>query len=363
MEIKLHEIPVRDLVKNYIDNAEAGVIGYDGRLDIRPPFQREFVYKDKERDAVIASINKGFPLNVMYWVSIHKNERFQVLDGQQRIVSICKYVTGEFSIDECYFGNLTETAKNRILDYKLMVYFCDGNDEEKLDWFKTINIAGAKLTNQEIRNAIYAGPWTTDAKRYFSKTGCPAYQIAEKYVKGSPIRQEFLETAIQWISGNNIERYMSKHQHDAVAEELWNYFKSVIDWIEKIFTNPRPKEMRGIPWGYLFETHKSSEFNPEAMELKVKELMGNDVIKNKSGIYLYVFDGKEKHLSLRLFTDSQKRTVYEKQNGKCKKCSKQCEINEMEAHHIKAWSKGGLTETGNCMMLCIECHDDEHSRK
>lgn len=223
MKIKMHEIPVREIVDGYIDSAEGGVVGYGGKLNIRPAFQREFIYRDKQREEVIRTIQKNFPLNVMYWVK-GDNGNFEVLDGQQRTISICQYVIGDFSIDHRAFGNLTETERQQILDYPLMIYICEGTDKEKLDWFKIINIAGEQLTPQELRNAIYTGEWLTEAKKYFSKTMCPAYQIAGDYMNGSAIRQNYLETALKWIAardGIEIEDYMSHHQHDTNCNELW----------------------------------------------------------------------------------------------------------------------------------------------
>ena len=226
MEIKLKEITIREVVEDYVNNDENGVTGYGGKLNIRPKYQREFVYKDKQRDEVINTIKNGFPLNVMYWV---KNEDgFEVMDGQQRTISFCSYVNGDFSLDYKYFHKLTEEEKKQILDYKLMIYLCDGTDKERLDWFKIINIAGEKLTDQELRNAIYTGEWLTDAKRYFSKSSCPAYQIGENLMSGTTIRQEYLETVLKWIASKEdkeIEEYMAEHQHDNDANELWIYIK------------------------------------------------------------------------------------------------------------------------------------------
>lgn len=199
MKIELHEIPVRDVVDGYTDSAENGVVGYGGKLNIRPAFQREFIYKDRQRDEVIRTINKQFPLNVMYWVK-DDNGSYELLDGQQRTISICQYVQGDFSIDHLAFHNLTSTEQAQILDYKLMIYICEGTDKEKLDWFRIINIAGEQLTMQELRNAIYTGEWLTEAKKYFSKSQCPAYQIAGDYLSGSAIRQNYLETALKWIA-------------------------------------------------------------------------------------------------------------------------------------------------------------------
>src|ERR1035437_7039186 len=205
MKIELEEITVREVSEGYINDEEEGVVGYGGKLNIRPKYQREFVYKDKQRDAVIETVIKKFPLNVMYWV---KNEdgTYEVMDGQQRTISICEYIAGNFSINHLYFHNLQTDEREQILDYNLMVYFCEGTDKEKLDWFKTINIAGEKLYDQALRNAIYTGTWLTDAKRHFSKTNCAAHGLASDYLKGSAIRQDYLETAIGWISGDNIEQ-------------------------------------------------------------------------------------------------------------------------------------------------------------
>jgi hypothetical protein len=229
MNIDLKEITVQKLTDSFKDNAEAGVTGYAGRLDIRPPYQREFIYKDKQCDAVIDTVRKDFPLNVMYW-AVRDDAHYEVIDGQQRTVSICQYVNGDYSIRELAFHNLQNDQRQQILDYKLMVYFCSGTDSEKLEWFKTINIAGEGLTNQELRNAVYAGPWTADAKRYFTKTGWPASGLASDYLRGSPIRQDYLETAIELHSEGTIEEYMSQHQHDSNATPLWHYFQTVINW-------------------------------------------------------------------------------------------------------------------------------------
>ena len=223
MKIELHEIPVREVVNGYVDSAENGVVGYGGQLNIRPAFQREFIYKDKQRDEVIRTITKQFPLNVMYWVK-SDDGGFELLDGQQRTISVCQYVNGDFSIDHLAFHNLTDTERSQILDYKLMIYICEGTDKEKLDWFKIINIAGEQLTAQELRNAVYTGEWLTEAKKYFSKNQCPAYQIAGDYLSGSAIRQNYLETALKWIAARDnieIEDYMSQHQHDTNCNELW----------------------------------------------------------------------------------------------------------------------------------------------
>lgn len=358
MKIKLHEITIRDVVAGYINSDEEGVIAYGGKLNVRPKYQREFVYKDKQRDAVIDTVRKGFPLNVMYWV-VDENGNYEVLDGQQRTISICEYVKGSFSINYMYFHTLTKEEQEQILDYKLMIYICDGTDREKLDWFKTINIAGEKLTDQELRNAVYTGEWLTSAKKYFSKSNCPAKLIGEDYLSGSSIRQEYLETVLSWINGGNIEEYMSKHQKDKNANELWLYFQNVIQWVKVLFPKYR-KEMKGVAWGELYNVYKDGQYDSKEIEEVVSVLMQDDDVTKKSGVYTYVFDKKEKHLSLRAFTPSMKRSAYERQKGICPHCARESrekiryDIMEMEADHITPWCEGGKTELGNCQMLCIE---------
>lgn len=356
MEIKLYEITIRDVVQGYINNAEDGVLGYNGKLDIRPPFQREFIYNEKERNAVIDTINKGFPLNVMYWSK--NGDKYELLDGQQRTLSFCQYVNGDFSVDYKGFNNLTPDLQNKILDYKLMIYICEGTPSEKLDWFKIINIAGEKLTDQELRNSQYTGKWLFDAKRHFSKTSCPAYQIGEKYLNGSTIRQDYLETALKWISykyGCQIEEYMSDRQNDEDANELWMYFQSVIDWINRLFPIYR-KEMKGIDWGILYNKYNEQSYNSSKLEEDVVRLMQDDDVTSKKGIYTYLITGQEKYLSIRAFTDNQKREAYERQKGICPNCKNHFEINEMEADHITPWHAGGKTLPENCQMLCRECN-------
>jgi hypothetical protein len=356
MKIEMHEISVRDVVEGYSDDGEEGVVGYGGQLDIRPRYQREFVYDEKKRNAVIDTIRREFPLNVMYWV-VTDQGTYEVMDGQQRTISFCQYVNGDFSIPvddhPMAFHNLPKSLQDQILNYRLMVYFCSGTDKEKLDWFRIINIAGERLTDQELRNAVYTGPWLTHAKTIFSKTNCAAYLLANKYVKGSPIRQEFLQTAISWLSGGDIEQYMASHQHDPNANELWSYFQAVVAWVELTFTTYR-KEMKGISWGGLYNQFKASLYDTSKLEDEIKTLMIDDDVSKKSGIYSYVLTRDEKHLSIRTFTDAQKREAYERQDGICAKCGKHFEIGEMEADHITPWSKGGKTNAANCKMLCLE---------
>lgn len=355
MNIELKEITVRELVEGYEDNEEAGVVGYGGKLDIRPPYQREFIYKDKQRDAVINTIKKDFPLNILYW-AVREDGNYEVIDGQQRTISLAQYVEGDFSFEGRAFYNLQDDEMEQILNYKLMVYLCSGTDSEKLEWFKTINIAGEKLTDQELRNAVYSGSWVSDAKRYFSKSKCPAFGIGSDYLNGSPIRQEYLQTAIKWINNGNIEEYMSKHQHDPNALALWQYFQSVITWIEGTFTTKRAKFMRGVEWGVLYNEFKDEVFDTNALEEEIARLVLDDDVSKKSGIYPYVLTRKEKYLSIRAFTDAIKQKTYEKQKGVCTTCKETFSLDEMEADHITPWHEGGKTDEKNCQMLCRECN-------
>jgi hypothetical protein len=358
MRIELHEIPVKEVVKNYVNNDEEGVIGYNGRLNIRPSFQREFVYKEKQRDEVIRTINNNFPLNVMYWVK-NSDGTYGLLDGQQRTVSICEYVDGGFSIDYRFFHNLTDAERNQILDYKLMIYFCEGTDKERLDWFRIINIAGVKLTDQELRNATYTGQWLTESKKWFSKTNCPAYVNGEKYINGVPLRQDYLETNLKWISSKynmEIEDYMAAHHHDTDATELWRYFNDVITWVKIIFPNWR-KEMRGLEWGILYNKYEKNKYDIARLEKRIKELIDDDEVESKKGIYEFLLSGEteQKVLNLREFSDKIKIKVYERQKGVCPKCGseKVYEFEKMEADHIVPWSRGGKTVEENCQMLCM----------
>jgi hypothetical protein len=352
MNIELREVTVRELTNGYEDKAEAGVVGYGGRLDIRPLYQREFIYKDKQRDAVIDTITKDFPLNVMYW-AVRENSGFEVIDGQQRTISICQFVEGDFAFDGRYFHNLQKDEQEKILNYKLMVYQCSGTDSEKLGWFKTINIAGEKLTDQELRNAVYSGPWVSDAKRYFSKNACPAYGLGSDYLTGSPIRQDYLETVICWFSGDNIEGYMAKQQHKPNANELWLYFQAVISWVKAAFPKYR-KEMKGIAWGELYNAHKGDEIDPAKFEIEISRLMADEDVTNKKGIYPYVLNGKERYLNIRAFSDNQLREAYERQAGICPVCKEHFELGEMQGDHITPWHLGGKTIAVNCQMLCAE---------
>lgn len=356
MNIQLHEITVREIVEGYKDMGEGGVIGYGGKLNIRPKYQREFVYDQKKRDAVIDTINKGFPLNVMYW-AVNEDGTYEILDGQQRTISFCQYVNGDFSINSRYFHNLTLPERELILNYKVLIYFCEGSEKEKLDWFRIINIAGEKLTDQELRNATYTGAWLANAKTIFSKSNCAAYLLAKDYVTGTPIRQDYLETAISWISGGKIEDYMAVHQHDPNANELWTYFQNVINWVKLTFPKYR-KEMKGINWGELYDSYHAKVYDTDKLEEQIKVLMLDDDVSNKKGIYKYVITGDERSLNIRAFSESQKRKAYERQGGICPMCEQEGRehihyaFDEMEGDHITPWREGGKTVDWNCQMLC-----------
>ena len=356
MKIDLKEITVGDLVEDYHDDGEGGVRGYGDKLDIRPPFQREFVYNDKQRDAVIETINNGFPLNAMYW-AVRQDGTYEIIDGQQRTISVAQYVKGDYSLDGRYFFNLQDDEQERIRNYSLQVYVCEGTASEKLAWFRVINIAGVKLTDQELRNAVYAGPWVSDAKRYFSRPQGPANAVGSKYVKGSANRQEYLETAIQWIKreGETVEDYMAGHQYDMTATALWSHFQSVIDRVAAVFPKYRP-QMRGVDWGALYAHLKNESLDPKALEEEVARLTIDDDVGRKAGIYAYLLTGEERHLSIRAFTLAEKLRAFEIQEGICKVCAKAFEIGDMDADHITPWSEGGKTEAENCQMLCKHCN-------
>lgn len=352
MDINLVEVTVRELANGYQDNDEEGVVGYGGKLDIRPPYQREFIYKDKQRDAVIDTVTREFPLNVMYW-AVGDDGDFEDIDGQQRTISICQYVNGDFAFQDRYFHNLQDDEKEQILKYPLMVYHCSGKDSERLEWFRTINISGLKLTDQELRNAVYSGSWVTDAKRYFSKNQCPAWGLGGDYLSGTPIRQDFLETVIKWISGGDIEEYMAQRQHEPSASELWLYYQAVIAWVKAAFPEYR-SPMKGVAWGELYNDHKDAPIDPTKIEDEVARLMADDDVKKKKGIYSYVLDGEERHLNIRAFTDSERRSAYERQKGVCPVCGEHFTFEEMEGDHITPWHEGGKTVPENCQMLCQE---------
>ncbi len=366
MKITLHQVTIGELVDGYADKSEneEGITGLGGRLNIRPKYQREFVYGMKERNAVMDTVWRGFPLNVMYWVRTTPevegaplDGRFELLDGQQRTISICQFVYGEYMMvfdgTLTNFEGLTPEQKKRILDYPLQIYICDGPEEEQIAWFKVINIAGERLTEQEMRNAVYSGPWVTQAKRRFSKSNCVAYQLGRDYMAGATIRQAYLETVLKWISRGDIDTYMVKHRFDNDCDELWQYYQNVIHWVQTHFTERR-KEMKGVAWGEIYNLYRDAPYKESELRERVRELMKDSDVQSKSGIYWYVFDGDERHLDIRAFDGNTKREVYERQKGVCPMCGKHFELEEMEADHIKPWKDGGRTIADNCQMLCRE---------
>ena len=373
------QISIADLFNGFVNNEEEGVYTYiriDGELiktDIRPPYQREFVYSDDKRNKVIETLSRNLPLGVIY-LAKNSDGTMEVIDGQQRIMSICKYLNGDFSVNgiadflnektfNCELYKNTAIYKQIMSYNNFLAYIVEGDDDEKLDWFRTINISGEKLTEQELLNANYTGEWLCSAKRKFSKTNCVAFKKANKLFNGSPIRQDYLETALSWISGGkeNIQKYMAEHQFDEDAEPLWKYFSEVIEWVEKTFTYR--KEMKGIDWGRLYREYGKTEYDVAELEKKVKALMEDDEVDNNKGVYEYVLSNcakeKERCLAIRKFKDNDKRTAYERQNGICPICGKHYEIEEMEGDHIIPWSKGGKTTIDNLQMLCKKCNREK----
>lgn len=362
MNIELKSIPIRDLIAGYSNDPEIGVRGYNGKLDIRPPYQREFRYDEAQKRAVINTIMKGFPLNIMYWSVVNDNE-YEMIDGQQRTLSICEFYTHDFNIVDndrgvLFFNTLTDEEKEQFLNYKLTVYFCSGTDKEKLDWFRVINIAGEKLLDQELRNAVYVGPFVTDARRHFSKNGCPAYKAGGDYMTGKLEEQAYLETILKWAARKDnmtIDKYMAVHQFEPNANKLWSYYMQIITWVRSTFIKYR-KEMKGLDWGALYDEFGDGIYDTAALENQIHDLMEDDEIMKKSGIYRYVLSGDIRDLSFRTFDKKQKREAYERQQGICVHCGKHFELEEMEADHITPWKEGGITVAENCQMLCRNCN-------
>ena len=368
MEIELKQIPVKDVYDGYKDSGEDGVVGYQGQLNIRPPYQRNFVYDLPEAKAVINTVLCGFPLNVMYWV-VDGNNHYEVLDGQQRTLSIMQFLDHKFPIQwdgqTMYVDSLPDDLYNNLMDYNLMVYWCSGTDSEKLAWFKTVNIAGEQLTSQELRNITYVGPWLSDAKSHFSKRGCVASKLADRYVKGDPNRQELLETALKWIADaqdTTIDDYMAQHKSDDDSDELWQYWQKVINWLQMVF--PRVyKEMKGLEWGLLYNQYHKNNYNSSKIDKDIAQLIDDDEIKKKKGIWQYELAvnsneaGATKYLNLRGFPKDMMRKKLKEQDGHCPMCldegnEKVYALSEMEGDHITPWSEGGKTEYDNLQMLC-----------
>ena len=368
MKIEPKSIKIRDVFESYADNGDDGVFAYGGRLAIRPPYQREFVYDQKQAEAVVHTVLKGFPLNVMYWVK-KGNEQYEVLDGQQRTLSVMQYLKHQFPITidgkKFYWDALPDDKYNAIMDYNFMIYICEGTDSEKLDWFTVVNIAGEKLTDQEIRNISYTGEWLSDAKLHFSKRNCAAKSLSDKYITGDPNRQELLEKALRGICEyqgiKDITEYMALHKSDADADELWQYFQDVIYWVQKIF----PKyyaDMKGLDWCHLYNEYHNRLYNSSVMNDKVKSLHEDEDVQKPKGIYEYLLCRETdpyagRLLNLRIFDKRDKMAAYSRQNGICPICGQHFEFNEMEGDHIKPWSKGGQTIPENCQMLCKDCNN------
>lgn len=373
MTIKQIEVTVGEIVDGYVNNYELGVRGYGGRLDIRLPYQREFIYNEKEQQAVITTVLNGYPLNVMYWVRRSDDAEcpYEVMDGQQRTLSLCQYVAGKFSYDFKNFFNQPEDIKKKILDYRLTVYVCEGEPSEKLEWFKTINIAGKPLNEQEINNAVYAGPFVSDAKRHFSKSTCGAYRLGKDLVTGTPIRQDFLKKALEWMAAHetrqgrrqSIVGYMAEHQHAPNANNLWTYYQNVLNWAITNFDPSKFKKiMKGLDWAMLYDRYHDSTLDTAAMARRISALMRDDEIQRKQGIIPYVLTGDEHWLDLRAFPEDMKLAVWEEQGHVCPLCKREFDFEFMEGDHITPWRDGGRTVKENCQMLCRECNRRKAAR-
>lgn len=352
-----------------------GLFGLSGKLTIQPEYQRNYIYAEdngKREQAVIESLLKGYPLGLIYFNKVG-NEKFEVLDGQQRITSIGRFVTNKFAIidggNPKTFDSLPKDQQAKILDSKMLIYVCEGTESEIKQWFETINIAGVPLKPQELLNAIYSGPFVTLAKAEFSNSQNANIQKWSAYIKGSANRQDYLERALDWVSKGDIGTYMSGHRTDQNITELKNYFDSVIDWASSVFTDVE-KEVQGLEWGRLYESHHKTSYDPAAVSAEVMRLYGDPFVKNRRGVFEYVLGGSQdaKALDIRVFDEATKRSVYDKQTKAAKaKTTSNCSlcaighdankakiwlIKEMEADHVSAWSKGGATSAANCEMLC-----------
>lgn len=370
------DITVEDVCKGFVYNeAEGkGLFGLSGKLVIQPEYQRNYIYADGKKDvAVIKSLMKGYPLGLIYFTQT-ADGMYEVLDGQQRITSFGRFLTGKFPIKdkngmEQYFRSLAEDLQNKIKNTKLTIYICEGEESEIKEWFDTINIVGIPLNEQERLNAIYSGPFVTKAKEMFSNTQNSNVQKWSAYVSGVVNRQDFLHTALDWVSKGNVSSYMSLHRFDTDINELVTYFNSVIDWVSTVFIDVLPK-MRGLEWGRLYEQYHTKAYDPQKVSELVKKLDADFYVKEKKGIFEYVLGGcvDTKLLEIRIFDDPVKNSVYAKQTEEAKKkhisncplCAlstgsnhaKIWKLNEMDADHVAAWSKGGATDISNCQVLC-----------
>lgn len=369
MEINPVDIKVKDIYEGFEDNDEEGVVAYGGRLNIRPKYQREFIYPEKDQKEVMNTIRKGFPLNTMYW-AVSEDGTYELLDGQQRTLSFCKYMNNEYSIEiegnPVYFHSLLKDQKERIEEYVVRVYICEGTDTEKLEWFNVINKAGKELTQQELLNATYTGEWLTQAKRYFSKTGCPAKGLFGDYMTGEINRQAYLETALKWIAHREsitVREYMAKHQKDTNCNELWVYFNAVATWAKMLFPidNKTKKIVQGLPWGLFYNKFHENLYDTAEIKQKINDLLLDKEVENNKGICEYLLSGDEKCLGLRVFDDEDKLRKYAEQRGICPMCdginkNKVWEYDEMEGDHIIPWRSNGKTVYENLQMLCRHCN-------
>ena len=380
MITELHiEWTVADICKGFVYNEleGKGLFGLDGKLTIQPEYQRHYIYNDGKKDvAVIESILNRYPLGLIYF-NLTANGQYEVLDGQQRITSIGRFVTGKFSIEDengniQYFSGLPEEQQKLILESKLLVYVCQGEEKEVKEWFKTINIVGVPLNEQELRNAIYSGTFVNAAKKVFSNSQNAEIHKWGHYVKGDVKRQEVLRVALEWVCasrGMTVDAYMSMHRHDTQITELENYFRSVIDWVSTTFTMVE-NNMCGIEWGRLYETYHTTPYSIEHITERVKTLLEDNAVRCSRNIYEYVLGGEQQHalLDVRFFDDKDKKAAFKRQTEKAQKegvsncplCAigdnnnrtRIYKINEMDADHVTAWSKGGATTLDNCEMLC-----------
>ena len=371
MTIKQIEVTVREIAQGYVNNDEQGVRGYGGQLDIRPPYQREFIYNEKEQQAVITTVLKGYPLNVMYWVKRSDDAEcpYEVMDGQQRTLSLCEYVDGKFSYEFKNFFNQPADIQNRILDYPLTIYVCEGEPSEIQAWFETINIAGVPLVKQELRNAAYYGPFVTKAREVFSNTGNASMSRWQTYIPGDPKRQAILETALKWVSNGNIDDYMAKHRDDEDIDELKNYFDTVINWVDSVFEYTG-SEMCGRDWGRLYREYHKNAYSKDKVAKRVNALLDDSQVTDKKGIFEYVLGGEmnSRVLNIRVFDKKTIKAVYRKQTAEAEAQGvSNCPLwamghdanakriykeSEMDADHVTAWSNGGATDEANCQMLC-----------